>query len=123
MADMTADPGSQDATGADAGAQPGAGDGSQDKGYTICIVVDANGQIAVGVLPGTDADGDGDDDTAQGAQGAAPDGDHDFAPAKNIKEALTVALDIYRNDGEMSEMTNGEDDMAAGFSGASGSGQ
>lgn len=112
MADMTPDPGSQDASGAtDTGAQPG-DDGQNQNGFTIAIVVDGQGKIAVGVLPGTDADQDGDDDANQAG---AQDGDHDFVPAKNIKDALTIALDAFRNGGELGEQGDPDGDLTAGF--------
>lgn len=121
-ADPSADPN------ADPSADPSAsGDGSE-QGYTICIVVDAQNNISVGVVPGTDADSDQDDDASQGGgasggddqsgSGGSSDSDQDFAPAKNIKDALSVALDIYRNDGQIGAMTNADDDMASGFGGA-----
>ncbi len=85
----------------------GAGDGS----YEICIKVTADGQLSVGV-ESADAE----------AQEGGADDDSGYAPAKNIKDALTKALEIFKNNGQMST-TDPDADFQAGFgsqSGASG---
>ena len=69
----------------------GAQDGGAEQGYTICIKVDAQNKISVGVTPASADDNDADDD------------DSSYAPAPNIKDALTTALDIYRNQGQVSD--------------------
>ena len=113
---------------------PASGDGSDGSGgasedYTIQIIV-SGGQISVGVMPG---DGDSDDSSADsGASGGADgssassgggdpdnDGDSDSGasgaqPVKNIKEALTIALDIYRNGGQVQDA---DSDFNSGFQG------
>lgn len=83
---------SQDAPDSSDSPQDSDSDNSQGSaGYTICIKVDGQGDISVGVTPASADDGDEDDDSS------------DYAPAKNIKDALTVALDIYRNDGQVKD--------------------
>ncbi len=113
---MATSPNSAAQTDPSAGA--GAGDGSDDdasQAYTICITVDGD-QISVGVQPG---DGDADDQGgsaagggtsgASGASGASGGGDAGsdsgggMTPVKNIKEALTVALEIYRSGGQVED--------------------
>ncbi len=42
-----------------------------------------------------------------------------MAPARNIKDALTQALEIYKNNGQVSQ-SNGDADFNAGFDGDSG---
>lgn len=79
--------------------QSGGGDGST-AGYTICIHVDAQGDLSVGVTPASADDGDADDDTS------------DYKPASTIKDALTDALEIYKANGQQSDA---DGDMDAGF--------
>lgn len=58
-----------------------------DTGYTLCINVTPDGQLAFGVE----------------RDGAEP----TYKPAESIKEALTMALEAYKADGQM-----GDDGMA-----------
>jgi hypothetical protein len=82
---------------------PDAGQGS----YTICIKVEG-GQLSVGVDKAAAAPmGDGMEAMAETSQ---------YAPAGSIKEALTMALDIYRNDGGMPDDAVGDAEFNAGLS-------
>ena len=79
--------------------------------YTIEISVTPDG-ISVGV---ESADQESSEESGAGGAG----GGSEATPVPSIKAALTMALDIYRNDGQMPE-GNGEDDMASGFGNAQG---
>ncbi len=71
------------------------GDGS----YTICIRVDASGKLSVGV-----------------EQGSAEEGEYgNFMPAKDRKDALTMALEILKADGDESALA-GREQMSTAFS-------
>ena len=103
---------------ADSSASPdtGATSSTDDTGgasYTIEISVTPDG-ISVGV---ESADQENAEQGAAGAAGGA--GGEAATPVKSIKEALTLALEIYRADGEMPETsgTSPEDAMDAGYSG------
>lgn len=66
----------------------------QDSGYEICIRCDGEGKLSVGVESGAQ-------EAAEGMDGGqAPDDDAGYTPAKDIKEALTMALDIYKSQGK-----------------------
>lgn len=82
--------------------------------YEICIRVDDEGQISVGVeREGTDQmssqEGAGMGAMAIGAEGEG--GDMQYRPAASIKEAMMMAMDIYAADGD----ANGDAQFAAGF--------
>ena len=114
---------------ADPSQVPASGDGSDDSSqdYTIQIIV-SGGQISVGVVPGDgDSDDSSDSSAASGSSGdpsatgsgGDPDNDGDSdsdssgaQPVKNIKEALTIALDIYRNGGQVQDA---DADFNSGF--------
>lgn len=82
---------------------PEAGMGS----YTICIKVEG-GQLSVGVDKAAAAPmGDGMEGMAETAK---------YAAAGSIKEALTMALEIYRNDGAMPDEAVGDAEFNSGFS-------
>ena len=115
-ADPTTDPSADDSTGAPA-----------EQGYTIEIIVAADGTITVDVEQGEDDDdsesgaasGAGADD-GSGDSGAGDDTDSGAGsptPAKNIKDALSIALDVYRNDGQIAAASSPDDDMQAGYNG------
>jgi hypothetical protein len=100
-------------------------------GYKICIAVDGQGAITVGVEnenepPEGAEPSDGSDDGTPPAAGAeAPEDEEaemsDMKPAASIKEALTMALEIYKSNGGMGQMTDTSGNKAAfqsGFSGA-----
>lgn len=70
-----------------------------DGGYTICIKVDATGRISVGV-----------------ERGSLEEGEYEnFTPAKDRKDALTMALEILKADGDESALT-GREQMSSAFS-------
>lgn len=88
-----------------AAAQP---DAAQDAGYEICIKVAGDGSLSVGVeSPQAEA-------AEVGAMGGADD-DSSYKPAANIKEALTMALEIFKADGQVAPEDDGEDQFAQGF--------
>lgn len=78
--------------------------------YEICIRVDDDGKISVGVEKGGEQGpmmGKG------GEQGAAMmGGEADYKPVESIKDALMTVMDIYSNEGEMGA---GEDEFNAGY--------
>jgi hypothetical protein len=84
-----------------AGAEPQE-QAAQGGGFTVCIRVDESGGLSVGV---------------QGAEGAEGDG---YVPAADRKEALTLALEILKGNGQMPQS---EDDSAfnEGFTDRNGS--
>lgn len=86
----------------------------QDKaaGYCICIHVDAEGALSVGV------EDEGAEEAQESPEGmGAMENEQDeyanFTPAKNIKQALTMALEIYHADGNMPESSPSA--MSEGF--------
>lgn len=97
----------QPASPADPSMDPSAGaEPDDDGGYSIEIRVDGQGKISVCVEnesnePPESAEG------AEGAEGSAADPGEDedsemsqYQPAANIKEALTMALEIYKANGK-----------------------
>ena len=107
----------------DPSADPSA-DPSESQGYTIEIIVAADGTITVDVEQGADDDSgsdSGDGSAAGGADGGDGSGDDESGnsptPAKNIKDALSIALDLYRNQGQMTAVGAPSDDMQAGYNG------
>lgn len=95
-------------------ASPDDQDQGASAGYCIEIHVSAGGAITVEVEP----EGEEAQEEAGGAAGepgeggGAPEG----APAKNIKDALTMALEIYRNNGQSPEAA--DDSFQQGFDGS-----
>lgn len=120
-----ADPTMQDPV--DPSADPSA-DPSSGGGYTIEITVTADGKISVGVesadeeneeessaggaSAGSGADGAGtsDDESTEPTEGAAQ-------PAKNIKDALVMALEIYKNNGASPGVDDSDSQFQSGFGG------
>ena len=103
----------------DPSADPSA-DPSESQGYTIEIIVAADGTITVDVDQGADDDSGSDsgDGSAAGGDGSGDDeSGNSPTPAKNIKDALSIALDLYRNNGEMTAASAPSDDMQAGYNG------
>ena len=78
------------------------GEAQQTAGYEICIKVGTDGAISVGVMPDGAETGEAGDPTA-------------LSPAKNIKEALSVALDIFNNAGQIPDAAGGNEEFDAGF--------
>ncbi len=110
------------------GAPSDSEDTTGDGSYIILISVDGQGRILVGV--------EGEGDAAQGPTGnssaqspgngttnaGSDDGSATavaMTPARNIKDALTQALEIYKNNGQVSA-SSGDADFNAGFGGDSG---
>jgi hypothetical protein len=115
---MPASPDDQDPSAGGAGTQqPGEGDGS----YVIEIRVSANKEITVCVESGSEEDEE--EQGGQGGAGGDPDGgdygasgDDNSVPVKSIKEALTLALEVFRNDGQLPQAA--DDQFQQGFEGA-----
>lgn len=77
---------------------PGAED--EQAGYKICIVVDSQGALSVGVESEASADvGDG----------------GSYAPVQSIDEALQMAKDIHANNGQMMGAMSPEDAAMKGY--------
>ncbi len=86
------------------GAQPIPVDDEQ-AGYTICIKVDGQGAITVGV----DADqAEVDPDMMEGDGG-------NYAPAESIENALETARGIYENNGQAPENISPDDSVMRGY--------
>ena len=87
----------------------------QAPGYVIEIHVSGDGSITVGC----ESDSEESAEAAPGAEGAEGEAYEPMEgkPAKNIKEALTIALDIFRNDGKAGSGMNAQDEMNEGFNG------
>lgn len=88
---------------------PGAADPSQDpnaapaeaQGYTICLHVGPGGELSVG-LDDDDSENEATEDpNADPAGGESAEGSN-MRPAKDIKDALTQILAIYKADGQAS---------------------
>lgn len=99
-----------------AGMQPGMGPAGQEApmsdaettaGYEICIRVDGQGKLAVGVESNAQEAAEANGQMEPSAE---------YTPVESIKEALTMALDIYRADGQMAG-DGGQDsaEFEAGF--------
>lgn len=69
----------------------------QGSGFTICIKVSPDGSVKVGTEPYSEED------------------EENLSPVKNIKDAMSVALDIYKNQGQIPEASAGEEDFNSGF--------
>lgn len=110
---------------------PASSDGSTAaQSYTIEITVSPDG-ITVGVESADDDSAEAPDDSSASAAPADPsqpaaaaaaspasdsDSDSDAMPAKDIKEAMVMALMIYKNNGEMPQSdATGDDDFAQGY--------
>ena len=109
---MTAVP----AAGADTSAE---GAEPAESGYKICIAVDGAGKISVGV----ENEGGAAGEPADGSDSGSEDEDAEMGamqPASSIKEALTMALEIYKADGQVPS-SSADDDFASGFAGRGGS--
>lgn len=110
---LSADPSADPSMGANSGA------GSS---YVIEITVTADGMISVGV---ESADEESQEEGGEGAE-AGPGADADEAaepaegaaqPAKSIKEALTMALEIFKNNGQAASADTSDSDFSSGYSG------
>lgn len=107
------------------------------QGYVIEITVTADGKISVGVESASEEsqeEGGEGSASAEGEDAAAPADDADPAapapaapaddaepaegsamPAKNIKEALTMALEIFKNNGQAAEPDTSDTDFTSGY--------
>jgi len=93
----------------DQGDQTDQADEQDDKGIDYCIEIRVmkTGQVMVGVESGE-----------QEAQEEQDNGEEDqLTPAKSIKDALSMALDIYRSGGEMPNPEGNMEEMNSGYSG------
>lgn len=86
----------------EAGMAQDQGQGQDQGGYEICIKVDAQGQISVGV----------ESDASPGAMAEPQDEGADYTPAQSIDEALQVAKSIFDNDGQMGDAGNDRETIA-----------
>ena len=73
----------------------------EDAGYEIVIKVSGDGTIKVGVEAGEQEEA-GEDESA-------------YQPVSGIKSALQVAMDIFKNAGQMQDAQAGQDSMDAGY--------
>lgn len=80
-------------------------------GYKICIKVDDQGAITVGVDAHDAEMGE------MGEMGGIPEDDAGggYAPAQSIDEALQVARDIYNNNGQVRDAMSPEDSLMKGY--------
>lgn len=90
MMDPSADPSATDPS-----ADPSSSDASS--GYEICITVKPDGTMAVGSNP---------IDPEDASEGGAP--------ASSIREAMAMAMDIYKNNGDAPD-DSGDSDFQSGF--------
>ena len=85
---------------------------AEPMGYVIEISVMADGKIMVGTESMQTAMAE----ESEGGMGETPEETMaESLPAKNIKDALTMALAIYKNDGVMPEPDNSDEQFAAGY--------
>ncbi len=77
-----------------------------EAGYEICIRVEPDGSLSVGV----------EDDRTPQTEGLEGDEDKSgYQPARDIKEALTMALDIYRQNGKAQDAGAMQAEFKAGY--------
>lgn len=70
-------------------------EGQEETGYTLCINVTPDGQLAFGVE----------------REGMEP----TYKPAESIKEALTMALEAYKADGQAADDAGADAEFNAGY--------
>lgn len=100
---------------APAGQEPGM-EAEAPAGYEICIRVGGDGKLSVGVESGQAEAAEAAPGMQPGAASMPEESGGQYQPAESIKEALTMALDIYRADGKLPG--DGDQDSAefdAGF--------
>lgn len=123
--DPTASTSASPAMGADSDTDSGMG-----AGYVIEITVTADGMISVGVESADEEsqeeDGEGassggssdsEDESADPSAEPAEPADGAAMPAKTIKEALTMALEIFKNNGQSPSADTSDSDFSSGYSG------
>jgi hypothetical protein len=77
---------------------------AQQSGYCIEIHVSADNQITVGVEPESAESAEGETQPDNGGQAVS-----------SIREALQVAMDIFKNGGQVMDAESGDGDFSAGF--------
>lgn len=89
----------------------------QAPGYEICIKVDGQGAISVGVEQDSPEMGEDGEAGERGMmlEGMGAEGEQEYQPANSIKEALQMALAIFKNSGKA---TSQAEDQEAGFQSA-----
>ena len=85
---------------------------TEQGGYTICIAVGGDGALSVAV-EGLAAEAA---ESAGGVGEAAEAAEPKSQPAGSIKEALTLALAAYKDNGKMPDMQGQSDQFEQGFS-------
>ena len=99
----------------DTGAQTD--DSSVTQGYTIEISVAGDGSITVGAESAAQENAEGGSGVPSG--GASSDSSEGTAqPAKNIKDALLMALEIFKAGGEMPKADTSDADFSQGYTGS-----
>lgn len=111
MADPTAAP-------ADPSADPSAeaADPSAGGGYTIEISVMADGKISVGCESASEENAEESGGGEASEAGGEPSGE--AQPCKGIKDALIMALEIFKNNGEMPAPDDSDEQFASGYGGS-----
>lgn len=98
----------------------GMGADPQQQGYCIEIRVPTNGPMTVGVEPlSEEASEEGAEDGGEGAgagEGSDADSGSQGTPVRSKKEALTLALSIMNNEGQMPGQA--DDQFQQGYQGA-----
>lgn len=86
------------------------GEEEAEGGYTICIKVGADGQIKVGLENPESQEMESEEQQEYE--------DSDLMPVKDIKEALTTALEIFRSQGSApADKSAMQDQFASGYKG------
>lgn len=88
-------------------AAPEAADNTGESGYCIEIHVKGDGTISVGVE--SEADESAEDQGGEPAENEMP--------VKSIKDALSMALDIFKSGGQMQAPGSDMEQMSAGYTG------
>jgi hypothetical protein len=112
-------PQSDDLGSDDTGADPSQAGESQDDGsYVIEIRVGSDKSISVCVESGSEEAAEEQGEDSGGGDDSGGGEDDDSTPVKSIKEALTLALEIFRSGGQMPQ--GADDDFQQGFAGGKG---
>jgi hypothetical protein len=89
---------------------------STDGSYVIEIAVSADGSIKVSVEPASEEAQEESGSDATGAGGDTGGEDDEAQSVPNIREAIKLVLDIYRNAGQIEDTSGDTADMAKGYS-------
>lgn len=95
------------APGADSEDQSDMGSDETQGGYVVCVHVDAQGKITVGVETDQEEAQEGGGDESQEEQG--------YQPVATIREACKLLTQIYNSQGEAPDNAADQADMAAGY--------